>query len=44
MMDAHSEVVELLPALISPSTYEELFHALLDLPLLVCAMEKEGMS
>jgi hypothetical protein len=42
--ECNSEIVELLPALISPITFEELFHALLDLPLLVCAMEKESTN
>ncbi|KAL6077164.1 hypothetical protein QOT17_002464 [Balamuthia mandrillaris] len=35
-----SEFAELLPAMIGPSTYLEIFHSLLDLPLLAAALER----
>ena len=33
-------MVELLPALLSPENFVEVFHSLVDLPLTTCAMEK----
>jgi len=39
-----TELEELLPTFVGPNTYLELFHSLLDLPLLAAALERVAVG